>query len=110
MWVIVGYIVFEMQSIRNKIESDTVEDFQGRNKRKKVAIVLFTGIFTVMYLPTSIVSYLYHNQLFKDNYNLLEIIIGIRCVSLLVCSIYFFPNFIRNMKFFVNYKKDSQKD
>ena len=58
MWLVLGYIVYQMSTIRNKIESETLESYQESHKKLKTIAIFYGIIFTLVFLPTNIVAYL----------------------------------------------------
>lgn len=107
MWLVLGYIVYQMSTIRNKIESETLESYQERHKKLKTIAIIHGIIFTLVFLPTNIVAYLYAKQM---EYAVLSLLIGLRCIILFVSGLYFFPAFLGHMIYFVKFKKNLQGD
>ena len=65
-------------------------------------------IFTLVYLPTNIVAYLYTKWL--KEHKILSVLIGLRCSIIFVMGLYFFPAFLSHMIYFVKFKKNLHGD
>jgi len=50
-WLVVYFCVLEMQEVRIKIESDTLEEYQKKMRRLKIVKILIVSVFVLVQFP-----------------------------------------------------------